>query len=294
MTECGAFNQKQMLLEDPSLINYIKSSRNGRTSDPVARVISYTSLVIGIISLIAAFGISPWAYFQASSAIRELNHKADVNVVNDMEDEVSNLRQKVTSLQGELEKSRNVKQNDLFEARLGSNTSLNRSKRQAGDKKKALRFENNDYGGTTYIRWGRTDCRVGADTLYKGVAAGGYYKHAGGGADYQCLPVEPQFGYVNPGNQYSAGIGGSSIWGVEFKLQNIDPFDNKFNKGKKYELGGRDVCGLLRTWTLDHHHDSGQNRMSTELDTGIQRLPDGTAFQATQDDLRMRGRSSTT
>ncbi|CAM1154593.1 Uncharacterised protein r2_g4322 [Pycnogonum litorale] len=111
----------------------------------------------------------------------------------------------MASLQDELAKEGNVEKTPA--SRVGFNTTSSRSKRQAADKNKVDSIENDGYGGTTYIRWGRRGCREGADTLY----SGGYSGHAGGGADYQCLPLEPQFGYVKPGTQYSVGIGGSSI-----------------------------------------------------------------------------------
>ena len=43
-------------------------------------------------------------------------------------------------------------------------------------------------GGATYIRWGRTTCpdTEGTELVYKGRAAGSYWDHSGGGANYLC------------------------------------------------------------------------------------------------------------
>ena len=50
-------------------------------------------------------------------------------------------------------------------------------------------------GGATYIRWGRTTCNSSAGTqlLYSGRAAGSRYTEKGGGANYLCLPDDPDF-----------------------------------------------------------------------------------------------------
>ena len=62
-----------------------------------------------------------------------------------------------------------------------------------------------------YIRWGRTVCPGDADLIYHGYAAGSYYKHSGGAADTQCLPPDPQWGNVHPGEA------GSYIYGAEYE-----------------------------------------------------------------------------
>ena len=46
--------------------------------------------------------------------------------------------------------------------------------------------------GVTYVRWGHTECTsAGAEVLYVGQAAGSYYKHSGGGSNYQCVTNDP-------------------------------------------------------------------------------------------------------
>ena len=61
-----------------------------------------------------------------------------------------------------------------------------------------------------YIRWGRTVCPGDAFLIYHGYAAGSHYTHSGGAADTQCLPRDPQWGNVHPGEF------GSYIYGSEY------------------------------------------------------------------------------
>ena len=73
-------------------------------------------------------------------------------------------------------------------------------------------------GGATYIRWGRTTCNSSAGTqlLYSGRAAGSYYSHSGGGANYLCLPDDPEFLRYTSGVQtYRAYLHGSEYQTVD-------------------------------------------------------------------------------
>ncbi|XP_078619155.1 uncharacterized protein LOC144886400 [Branchiostoma floridae x Branchiostoma japonicum] len=66
-------------------------------------------------------------------------------------------------------------------------------------------------GGSVYIRWGRTTCPNDTDTslIYDGIAGGSYYAHSGGGANYVCLPKEPEWGVFTDGNQGTAYMAGA-------------------------------------------------------------------------------------
>ena len=56
-------------------------------------------------------------------------------------------------------------------------------------------------GGVTYVRWGQTTCpdTEGTELVYVGRAAGSYYSHKGGGANYQCVTEEPENFDFGPG-----------------------------------------------------------------------------------------------
>ena len=58
-------------------------------------------------------------------------------------------------------------------------------------------------GGVVYTRWGRTTCpnTTGTQLLYAGRAAGSEYREKGGGANYLCLPEQPQYSTYTAGTQ---------------------------------------------------------------------------------------------
>ena len=67
-----------------------------------------------------------------------------------------------------------------------------------------------------YTRWGRTTCSntSGAELLYAGTAAGSFYlDERGGGANYLCLPEQPQY------STYTAGVQGGRayLYGAEYQ-----------------------------------------------------------------------------
>ena len=78
-------------------------------------------------------------------------------------------------------------------------------------------------GGVVFIRWGRTTCPTTNDTelLYKGKVGGSSYDETGGGANYICLPNEPEFLSYTPGTSTIQ----SYIYGAEYETyQNGGPF----------------------------------------------------------------------
>ncbi|CAH1255311.1 Hypp1509 [Branchiostoma lanceolatum] len=83
------------------------------------------------------------------------------------------------------------------------------------DNTKNIRQTVGEKGGSVYIRWGRTTCPDVQDTarVYDGIAGGTRFDHSGGGANYVCLPKDPQWGVYTSGSQGSA-----YIQGVEYEL----------------------------------------------------------------------------
>lgn len=76
--------------------------------------------------------------------------------------------------------------------------------------------------GVTYIQWGKKRCTAtGVQTLYSGVAAGPHYTNPGGGANTQCLPLNPEWDKFKDGHQ-----GGAYIYGTEYELS-FKPFVNQ-------------------------------------------------------------------
>ena len=69
----------------------------------------------------------------------------------------------------------------------------------------------------TYIRWGNTTCPYGANTIYKGVAAGGHTTHKGAPSNMMCLPHNPM--------RYSNGqLGDVPAYPVEY--QTVGPINH--------------------------------------------------------------------
>ena len=72
--------------------------------------------------------------------------------------------------------------------------------------------------GVSYTRWGNTTCpnTTGTQLLYAGRAAGSWFNgqgRGGGGANYLCLPEQPQY------STYTAGVQGGRayLYGAEYQ-----------------------------------------------------------------------------
>ena len=71
-------------------------------------------------------------------------------------------------------------------------------------------------GSVVYTRWGRSSCpnTTGTTLVYSGRTAGSWYGKTGGGANYLCLPDNPDYSKYNPGVQ-----GESPVYGTEYQTQ---------------------------------------------------------------------------
>ncbi len=75
-------------------------------------------------------------------------------------------------------------------------------------------------GGVTYVRWGRKSCPYVSGTvlLYHGITAGSLWSNTGGGANYLCMPHNPQYG------AYLAGVQNfSPLYGTEYQTNGGGP-----------------------------------------------------------------------
>ena len=66
-----------------------------------------------------------------------------------------------------------------------------------------------------YTRWGKTTCSntSGAELLYAGRAAGSWYSQSGGGANYLCLPEQPENSTYTAGSQGGRAL----LYGAEYE-----------------------------------------------------------------------------
>lgn len=70
-------------------------------------------------------------------------------------------------------------------------------------------------GGVVYTRWGKSSCpsTTGTSLLYAGRVGGTYSGHSGGGANFLCMPLNPQYS-----TRYTTGVQGYSyIYGAEYE-----------------------------------------------------------------------------
>ena len=77
-------------------------------------------------------------------------------------------------------------------------------------------------GGAMYTRWGRKSCPLGREEIYIGIAGGSSYSESGGGANYLCLPKDPQYSTngVPPNSLFSY------LYGSEYENTLISTHDH--------------------------------------------------------------------
>ena len=79
-------------------------------------------------------------------------------------------------------------------------------------------------GGVIYTRWGNSACPdiTGTELVYTGRAGGTQHNHQGGGANYLCLPMDPEYNLPS-----TAGVQGySAVWGAEYQYTVNGPVDH--------------------------------------------------------------------
>ncbi|XP_064605973.1 short-chain collagen C4-like [Liolophura sinensis] len=79
--------------------------------------------------------------------------------------------------------------------------------------------------GAVYTRWGRTRCPRDSFLLYDGFAGGSFVTYGGGGANYMCLPKDPQWAKTIDGRQDCVGL----MFGAEYQscAENDHLFSNE-------------------------------------------------------------------
>ena len=70
------------------------------------------------------------------------------------------------------------------------------------------------FGGVTYTRWGHNACPSvpGTQMLYTGRVAGAFFNQGGGGANYLCLPNNPEYNIKTTLTSHT-----SNIYGTEYE-----------------------------------------------------------------------------
>ncbi|OWF51101.1 short-chain collagen C4-like [Mizuhopecten yessoensis] len=103
------------------------------------------------------------------------------------------IQQLITHLQGELQ----TLQTTVHTLQTTVHTYQTMVETQTGEissLKTQLSQANNVGGGSTFVRWGRTDCPANlTELVYSGLAGGSWYDHSGAAVDYLCLPPDPEW-----------------------------------------------------------------------------------------------------
>ena len=115
--------------------------------------------------------------------------------------------------------------------------------------------------GVSYTRWGRNSCNSssGAELVYAGQMAGSYYNHGGGGSNYICLPMNPQYDKYRSGRQVSGNLYGTELeTGGYFSpfgsLQNLNPscaVCHVTGRSSQIMIPGHMTCPL--SWSREYH-----------------------------------------
>ncbi|XP_076335759.1 uncharacterized protein LOC143238967 isoform X2 [Tachypleus tridentatus] len=161
------------------------------------RVVNIVAILISLVGLVAVILLSSWTFYQSSKENKN-NWNFYPNDHKHFEKTIDDLRTQLKDIEDwrkTVDKARNTSFNS------DEHEHLSRLKRSVKE-------------------------------IVTRVVAAGYNGHTGGGADYQCLPHKPQYGYKNPGAQYTTKLGGSSMYGTEYRGDSIYPFKNDNNDGK--------------------------------------------------------------
>ena len=127
-------------------------------------------------------------------------------------------------------------------------------------------------GGVVYTRWGRTTCPTtsGTQLVYAGRAAGSWYYQKGSGANYLCLPDDPNYLRYTNGGQGDRAY----VYGAEYQTYDSAPLSSLLHhnvpcavcyastRGTVMMIPGKIVCpsswireyyGYLMTEKHSHH-----------------------------------------
>ena len=142
-------------------------------------------------------------------------------------------------------------------------------------------------GGVVYTRWGRKSCPTGAELLYEGITGGEAAGHPGGGANFVCLPKNPQYMSTTVPTYYS------EMHGSEYEVVNDNIFPGKHdhnvpcavcyatNRITKLMIPARIECPDS-SWTIEYkgylmagYHDHPSNKAYECVDENPESIDGG-------------------
>ncbi len=128
-------------------------------------------------------------------------------------------------------------------------------------------------GGVTYTRWGHNACPSvsGTQMLYTGRMSGVFFNQKGGGANYLCLPNDPEYDTINT----SRSSYESKIYGTEYRYPVAGSHDHNVpcavchatTRAAKVMIPARTSCPP--NWTREYYgylqsENNGYDRQPTE------------------------------
>lgn len=157
------------------------------------------------------------------------------NTFSQLEMEFSKLRQEVVDLKQNTEKERNRRY--LLDGELNVENEVKKVIQDIQGIKQGM--------GSTYVRWGRTQCPSNSSVVYKGYTGGKWHQDTGGPANYVCMPEDPQWAKYLDGFQDI----GNRMYGTEYE-DNYESTFNPFNVHRDNEDAPCVVCRSQRATTV--------------------------------------------
>ena len=143
-------------------------------------------------------------------------------------------------------------------------------------------------GGAIYTRWGRTTCpnTPGTELVYEGLGSGSNFNHYGGGANYLCLPKDPEYLKNGLPGAYSA------LYGAEYEENIFDSTLHNHNvpcavcytsrRTSKLMIPAKTTCPL--SWTHEYigylmtsHHNHKKSTVYECVDKDAEAVPGSVA-----------------
>ena len=139
--------------------------------------------------------------------------------------------------------------------------------------------------GTVYVRWGHDECPSSASLVYSGRAAGSHHHDKGGGANTQCLPLDPTYLSINTRKD---DIFSGRIHGAEYQMHrqlgrgshqsNVPCAVCYANRSAHFMVPAQHSCPA--TWTTEYYgylmtsrHDQHRTQY-TCVDRSFKAVPD--------------------
>ena len=141
-------------------------------------------------------------------------------------------------------------------------------------------------GGLVYTRWGRTSCPTtsGTTLVYSGRAGGSHWTQPGGGANYLCLPDDPEYPSTQPP---SSSTHYATVYGAEYEA--IAGLQDQNTPCAVCHVATRSSYLMVpakfscpSSWTIEYHgylvaerYTHASNKAFECMDASPERVPNG-------------------